>query len=75
MDQSSLELLFQLIHVLANHELHGALDCILRHYNHAGFIIKEIHADSEFDPVKEELVDKMDIDFVPHAQGGTCQES
>ena len=50
-------------------DLYKALDAILRHYNKADFVISEIHADSEFDPMITPLEDNLHIDFVPYGQG------
>lgn len=52
-----------------NEKIYKALDKVLRHYNSADFYIKEIHADSEFDPMIAEIKDNLDIDFVPYGQG------
>ena len=57
-------------------EYYRALDQILRHYNQAGFVIKEIHCDGEFRSMMERVNDDLDVnmnftnaqDHVPEAE-------
>jgi predicted RNA-binding protein len=57
-------------------EYYRALGQILRHYNQAGFVIKEIHCDGEFRSMMERVNDNLDVkmnftnaqDHVPEAE-------
>ena len=42
-------------------EYYRALDQILRHYNQAGFVIKEIHCDGEFRSMMASVNDDLDV--------------
>ena len=42
-------------------ELYWAIDAILRNYNQAGFSIKQIFCDQEFEELMEQVNDELDI--------------
>ena len=42
-------------------ELYRGYDNFQRHYNRAGFFMKQIHCDGEFKSIMDEVADNLDI--------------
>jgi len=49
--------------------LREAVDVMLRKYNNAGFEVSKLHADREFVPLTNEMLDEMNVELVPTIAG------
>ena len=50
-------------------QMREAIDVMLRKYNDAGFDVSKLHADREFVPLTNEMLDEMSLELVPTTAG------